>query len=386
MTGSVQVKKGKYYLVLNVVDGTGKPKQKWVSTGLPEKGNKREAERLLAAAVTEYGQTGYVEPTKILFSEYLNDWLEAHRLKVAATTHAGYRQLCADIIPFFEERRVLLANLHAKHIQDYCTYKSKNSKAGPNTIIKHIVLIKSALKQAVRLKLIEENPADLVDKPKKQKYVGSYYNKEEIAKLLEVIKGSPIETPLMFAIYFGLRRSEILGIKWNAVDFANRTLTISHKIVAYTDNGEYKVEASNELKTASSYRTMLLDDTFADFLVKLKARQDSNKDFFGSGYCTDYEDYVCVNSMGKLIKPDNVTSSFRLLLLRNNMRVIRFHDLRHSCATLLLSLGYSLRDIQEYLGHGDIGTTMNVYAHVQTSTKQAMIEGIASALAPQTSH
>ena len=380
MTGTVQVKKGKWYCVLNFKDENGKRVKKWFSTGLPEKGNKRKAERILEELKLKYSQTGYVEPTKILFSDYLLDWLESRRPNIEPTTYAGYKRICGDIIPYFAERKVLLKQLTAKHIQDYCAYKSAKPRVGPNTVIKHMVLISSALKNAKKLKLIRENPAELVDKPKKKKFVGNYYNNEETAKLLEVIKGSSIEAPLMFGIYFGLRRSEILGIKWSAIDFASRKLSISHKVVPVNDIGKYRLNISDNLKNNASYRTMSIDETFISFLRNLRERQESNKKFFGKGYNYEYEDYICVNDIGELIKPNYVSIAFRKLLEKHNLRRIRLHDLRHSCATLLLSLGYGLKDIQEYLGHGEIGTTANFYTHVQTSTKQSMIEGIAKAL------
>ena len=114
--------------------------------------------------------------------------------------------------------------------------------------------------------------------------------------------------------------------------------------------------------------------------MELKAKQEANKAFFGKAYCSDYEEYVCVDAMGRLLKPDYVTIAFRKLLRKNGLRHIRFHDLRHSCASLLLALGYSLKEIQVNLGHGDISTTMNIYAHVESSVKQTMIEGITKAL------
>ena len=247
-------------------------------------------------------------------------------------------------------------------------------------MLKHITLIKTALQHAKKTRIIKENPADWVERPKKQKFIGGFYNKDEITALLGIINGSPIETPLMFAIYFGLRRSEIVGIRWGAVDWVNKTLSVSHRVVPVNDNGKYRLDASDTLKTKSSYRTMPLDDTFIAFLAELKKQQDANKELFGNSYNYDYDGYICVDDIGKLINPNYITIAFRKLLVKNGMRPIRLHDLRHSCASLLLSLGYSLKDIQVWLGHGDIGTTMNIYAHVESSAKKAMINGIANAL------
>ena len=377
-TGSLQKKSGKYYAVICFNSGEGKQTQKWINTGYTVVGNKKKADQFLKQKIEEYSGVMQVTDTRIMFSDFLTDWLEMHKVKVEAITYAGYKRLLLQIQPYFKQRKIFLLDLTTKNIQDYCTYKLKS--ISPNTVLKHLTLIKTALKYAQKVKIIKENPADWVERPKKQKFIGDFYNKDEITELLNVIKGSPIETPLMFAIYFGLRRSEIAGTKWSSIDWVNRTLTISHKIVPVNDNGKYRLDASDRLKTKSSYRTMPLDDTFITFLAELKSKQEENKAYFGNSYSYEYDGYICVNDMGELISPNYVSMAFRKLLIKNDMRLIRLHDLRHSCATLLLSLGYNMKDIQVWLGHGDIGTTMNIYAHVESSAKKAMINGIANAL------
>jgi integrase len=184
----------------------------------------------------------------------------------------------------------------------------------------------------------------------------------------------------MFAVYFGLRRSEILGIKWDSIDLVNRTLTINHKIVPVNEDGKCRLEKSDTLKTSSSYRTMPLNENLYNYLSDLKKRQDENKTFCGNGYNSAYDGYVCVNELGNITNPNYITKKFKQLLQSNGMRVIRFHDLRHSCASLLLHLGYDMKNIQMWLGHGDIGTTMNIYAHVEASSKKNMLDGIENAL------
>jgi len=376
-TGSLTTRNGKYHAVL-CFNTDGKQSQKWISTGLDVKGNKKKAELFLKEKIEEYSNAQTVQDTKILFSDFLLDWLEMHKVRIEAVTYAGYKRLLLQMQPYFKQRRICLLDLTTKHIQDYCTYKLKS--IGPNSVLKHLTLIKTALKYAQKIKMLKENPADWVERPKKQKFIGDYYNKDEISALLGVIKNSPIETPLMFAIYFGLRRSEIVGIRWSSIDWINRTLTISHKIVPVNDNGIYRLDASDRLKTKSSYRTMPLDDTFIAYLEGLKAQQEANKALCGNSYSYEYDGYICVNDIGQLISPNYITMAFRKLLIKNSMRHIRLHDLRHSCATLLLSLGYNMKDIQVWLGHGDIGTTMNIYAHVESSAKVAMISGIANAI------
>lgn len=182
------------------------------------------------------------------------------------------------------------------------------------------------------------------------------------------------------AVYFGLRRSEILGIKWSSIDWLNRTLTISHKVVPVNEDGKCRLEKSDVLKNKSSYRTLPLNDFLYSYLLDIKSRQDENKAFAGNSYNSDYDGYVCVNDMGNIIRPNYISKKFKELLQSNSMRIIRFHDLRHSCASLLLHLGYDMKNIQVWLGHGDIGTTMNIYAHVEAASKKIMIDDIGNAL------
>ena len=264
------------------------------------------------------------------------------------------------------------------HIHKYYAHKLKS--ISPNSVIKHHVLIRMALEHASKMRMVRENVADLVEKPKQQKYIASFYSQEEIIRLLEVIKDETIEIPAMFAVYFGLRRSEVVGVKWSAIDFQNKTLTINHKIVPVNDDGTYTLYASNTLKNNSSYRSMPLDDSFYNYLVELKAKQEENRTLYGNSYNREYQDYVCVNALGDLITPNYITKTFKRLLEKNDLRHIRFHALRHSCASLLLSLGYPMKNIQMWLGHSSFNTTANIYAHIDASAKAEMMAGLSQAL------
>ena len=379
-TGSLQKKNNKWQVVI-CYNVNGRQTQKWINTGLAIIGNKKKAEKILNEKILEYSAKEPVESTqeeKILACDFFSEWLEVHKINIENITYAGYKRILNQIYPYFKKLNVSLENLSPMHIQKY--YASKLKQVSPNTILKHHAFIRSALAYARKMNLIRDNVADLVEKPKKQKFIGSFYNQEEIGRLLEIIKDSPIEVPVMFAVYFGLRRSEIVGIKWNSIDFVNRTLTINHKIVPVNEDGKYRLEKSDTLKNKSSYRTMPLNGSLYDYLTDLKRKRDENKNFFGKGYNRTYDDYVCVNEIGNLLNPNYITRKFRELLQSNKMRVIRFHDLRHSCASLLLHLGYDMKNIQLWLGHGDIGTTMNIYAHVETSAKKNMLDGIENAL------
>ncbi|MDR1754307.1 MAG: site-specific integrase [Eubacterium sp.] len=380
VTGSLKKRYDKWYVII-CFNISGKQKQKWINTGLPVSANKKNAEKVLKEKIAEYSSKETEESADkdtLLFCDFIADWLEIHRMNIESITYSGYKRLLKQVYAYFKKLRVTLENLTPLHIQKY--YAAKLKEVSANTVLKHHAFIRSALAYAKKMNLVRENAADLAEKPKKQKFIGDFYNKEEIGRLLEVIKDSPIETPVMLAIYFGLRRSEIIGVKWSAIDFVSKTLTINHKVVPLNENGKCRLELSDVLKNKSSYRTMPLNGHLCEHLSALKKKQEDNKIFAGKGYNRTYEDYVCVNDLGVLLNPEYITKKFRELLRGNGLRVIRLHDLRHSCASLLLHLRYSMKEIQEWLGHRDISTTMNIYAHIEDSDKKNIIKSIENAL------
>ena len=132
-------------------------------------------------------------------------------------------------------------------------------------------------------------------------------------------------------------------------------------------------------KTKSSYRTLPLVPPFEELLHRLKQEQLINQKVCGNAYCQKYLDYIYVNALGELVKPNFITQHFEITLKNNGLKKIRFHDLRHSCASLLYANGVSLKDIQEWLGHSDIGTTSNIYTHLDYSNKISSANAIMSA-------
>ena len=167
------------------------------------------------------------------------------------------------------------------------------------------------------------------------------------------------------AAYYGLRRSEVIGLKWSAIDFTENTLTVRHTVHS-TEEG---IVAKDRLKTKSSYRTLTLEPFVRGELLKHREKQEQMKKVMRSAYSGEYTDYVCVDALGKLYDPDFVTGHFGQLLKKHNLKKIRFHDLRHSCASVLLAQGVPMKQIQEWLGHSDMSTTANIYSHLDAVTK-----------------
>ena len=380
MTGSLQVKKNTYYAVLNFRDKEGKRKQKWISTQLPIKGNKRKADALLNELIAQYRDTAYIEPTKILLCDFITEWVTGRKSHVQITTYDAYlHMLDKHIYPYFQQLGITVHQVKPIHIQQYHTSKMQEGLS-PNTVIKHHAIIRTALQQAVKQGIIKENIADYVDKPKKQRFVATIYNKDEINQLFAVVKGTPIETVVLLTTYFGLRRSETLGLKWSCIDFVGKTISINHKVGRAKIDGKLTFLQTDDLKTPTSYRTLPLATPILDYLISLKEKQAANMKLCGSDYVQEFKDYICVNEIGDLLKPDYVSGKFNKILNKYELKHIRFHALRHSCASLLLSLGYSMKDIQEYLGHASYQTTANIYAHIDPKNKKNMISGISNAL------
>lgn len=318
----------------------------------------------------------------ILFTDFLLDWLDVIRSKIAITTYASYvSNVEKSIIPFFEPKHLTLKQLEHRpqHIQEYYQHLLSEGLS-PATVIRRHANIHSSLQYAFRLGLIKSNPADRIEKPSKVRFHTNIYNQQELQQLLCASKGDPLELPILAAAFYGLRRSEVIGLRWDSIDFDRKTIRISHTVVQTTINGRTKIIQRDSTKTVSSYRTLPLVIPFENLLHKVKEEQAQRRQICGAAYCEDYLEYVCVDQTGQLLKPNFVTQHFTLLLERNNLKKIRFHDLRHSCASLLYTSGIGLKEIQEWLGHSDIGTTSNIYTHLDYSNKRAAANTLLSQL------
>lgn len=382
VAGHLSEKNGNYYAVLSYTDAFGKRRTKWVNTGLPVRGNKKKAEALLMEERKKF-QTAEPVTGGVLFADYIEQWLEVAKPTIAVATYASYCSMVKRVIaPYFRERRITLQGLTPKDIQDFYLEKLKTVSA--SSVIHYHANIHRALKHAVKLDLIPTNPADKVDRSKKDRFIGSFYDAEEVNKLFEVSKGTKLEFPILFGAFYGLRRSEALGLKWDAIDFENDSITIRHTVTSVTLDGKVQLVASDTTKTKSSLRTLPLVPFVKERLLVLKKEQENNRRLCGRSYHKQLAGYVCINEMGDLIKPHYVTEQFPKLLDANGLRRIRFHDLRHSCASLMLANGVPMKQIQDWLGHSDFSTTANIYAHLDYSTKLSSADAMLSGLGFQT--
>lgn len=378
VAGHLQVKKDYYYMVLNLKDEQGHRKSKWLPTGIQAAGKKNEkkAQDMLLETRCSYKET-VIRSTEldsvrmtstILFADYMLNWLSIIKSSVEEVTYAGYEGVVTKrIVPYFRKMGVTLGNLTALDIERFYEYCFNTLGIKGSTVQHYHANLHKALKYAVKHDLIESNPMEKVERPKSQKFVGSFYSVAELERLFQAVKGDPVEFPVLMAAFYGLRRSEIMGLRWQAIDFMGNTITIDHTVVQFRSKGKTKVIQKDRTKNASSCRSLPLVPQYRELLLRMQERQKQCRKLCGNCYIES--DYIYVNDLGAPYQPNFVSQHFRTLLEKNQLRVIRFHDLRHTCASLLLKNGVSMKEIQEWLGHSNFSTTANIYAHLDTAAK-----------------
>ena len=382
VAGHLTLKNGRYYAVLNYRNAGGQRKTKWIALGLPEKGNKRKAEAELARLRAEF------EPPKevgdlssdMLFADYLLEWLEIAKGRLAVATCSSYAAIINKPVgPYFRQRNLTLRELEARHLQMF--YSEMLRKVKPNTVIHYHAIIHSALKYAVKTDMLVQNVADKVDRPKKNSFQPVFLSAEEMQKMFEALRGTKLELPVLVAAFYGFRRGEVLGLKWDAIDFERGTISVIRTVTTITVDGKQTEIEQQSAKTKSSLRTLPLIGSFREYFLQVKEAQELNKQVCGNCYNHEYDGFVFVDELGERMRANYLTSAFPKFLEDHGLRRMRFHDLRHSCASLLLANGVPLKHIQEWLGHSDFTTTANIYAHLDYKSKitsaQAMETGLA---------
>ena len=212
VAGRLQVKKGYYYVVLQLQDVDGKHYSKWISTGLKEKGNKKRAEAQLVEERKKYS----LMPVKnsmsdMLFTDYMLKWLSIVKPKLAVTTYSAYESMVRRVIvPYFMPKRLKLQEVSDFMLDEF--YVSQSERVKQRTVVHYHAVIHKALEYAVKKKIIGRNPADDVDRPKAEKFSAGFYNSTEVAEMFTVVKGTKLEIPVLFAAFYGLRRSEVVGL------------------------------------------------------------------------------------------------------------------------------------------------------------------------------
>ena len=378
MTGNLQIKNGKYYAVLNLYQN-GKRKQKWICSNLTVKGNKTRAEKFLREQIAEYEANEGKQTAEMLFSDYVKIWLDRVKMSVDQVTFQGYEQLAkAHIIPYFKGKKLCLQDITKENLQCYIDEKSRNgrldNKGGlsAKSLKLHRNILNQTLNEAVKSGLITVNPCKWVKFPQIQRREPTFYSVKQIDTLLSVIDDDSVFYLLVkITATYGLRRSEVLGLQWDSINFEENTLQIGHTVVKVNTTVR-----KDKTKNASSFRSFPLIPEIKKLLLELRTQQEQNCKEFKKEYIKS--SYVFVWDNGKPYATEYVSQHFKRILEKNNLPKIRFHDLRHSCASILLSRGYTLKDVQEWLGHSDITLTANIYGHLDIERKKSIADTMAN--------
>ena len=349
VSGHLEEKRGVYQAVLNWYDRDGKRGRKSVSTGLPVKGNKKRAEEILfekrkeqEALLTEIRENPV--GGNMLFSDFMLLWVETMRNKVKLNTFGGYQMnVQKAIAPYFQKRGTLLKDLTADDINGF--YDKQLERVKAMTVTKFHANISGALKYAVKKGYVPFSVMDKVERPKADRFVGKFLKQSEAVELFEAVKGHKLELGVILGAFYGLRRSEIIGLKWSAIDFEANTISIEHTVTVTNVDGKHILVVGDTTKTKSSYRTLPLVPQFREKLLALKAEQEENRRLCGKMYNKEEGVYIYVDALGNRIKPDYLTQEFPKFLAEHGFKRMRFHDTRHSAASLLLASGVPLKQI-----------------------------------------
>ena len=345
IAGHLSQKSNYWYIVLELRSETGKRTPKWISTGLKIRGNKKKAEELLYEKRVEFSLISNIRQNAkgIYFDAYMISWLNSRKKEVAKATFDSYSFIVKNnIIPYFKEQKIFLSDLKPIHINDY--YQSLlNRGLSANTVIRHHANIRKALEDAIFKELIISNPAIKVKLPQKAEYLTTPYTTNECRELLQKIKGDKLELIVMTAILTGLRRSELLGLRWKSIDFDNNLIHVNHSVIRAIIDGRQTSLGQEKLKRDASFRTLPLIDQLRDIFQKEMRNRYHSED-------PNPEEYIFIDEKGEVLKPNYVSEAFPKFLCKRNLRKIRFHDLRHSCANLLITSRVPLIEVQQWMG------------------------------------
>lgn len=323
-------------------------------------------------------QTPFTSKGKnVMFVDFYKQWLEHKKPELQPSTYFEYTRIFTNyILPYFQTPGKLLEEITSEDIADYYRHLKNAHGMTNNSVIRHHANLHTCFKYAYSKGYLPYMLMDRVQRPKEERQqTFNYYAMDELLELFALARGSSIYTPVLLAAILGLRRSELLALKWDTVNFHTGTVTIKRKMTR--DKTKKKDTMSRNLKSEASQRTLALPDFLLSHLETLK---------MGTGKLpsSEYAEFVCVDCDGRLPTLNMITNRFRGFLQQQGLKKIRLHDLRHSCATMLLSLGYSMKDIQEWLGHSNYSTTANIYTHVGMDEKKKIAAQLHSLLAPKT--
>lgn len=371
----IQRSKGSWTLVFDMGrDGQGKRKQKWKTV----RGTKANAEQELRRVLRSLDTGEYVEPTKLSVAEYLERWLKDYaRNAVAPKTFERYSEIVrCHLIPALGDQP--LAKLHPLHIQDHYSEALEsgrlNGKGGlsAQTVLHHHRVLREALQQAVKWLLLARNPADAVVPPRPVRKEVLAIDEATVELLMDALKDHRLYTPVLMALTTGMRRGEILGLRWRSVDLDTGTLVVRESLSQTKDGLNFKAPKSGK------GRTVALPSLPVTALQAHKVEQARNRLSLGPVYNNHY--LVFAKADGEPWEPNSFTNAFTAFVLGKKLPHMSFHSLRHTHATLLLKQGIHPKVVSERLGHAKVGITLDIYSHVLPGMQEEAAQRIDSVL------
>ncbi|MDN5363970.1 MAG: hypothetical protein PWQ91_1031 [Eubacteriales bacterium] len=338
MRGHVRKRGNKWCVVFDLGRDplTGKRKQKWLS-GFR---TKKEAEAALAEAIRQVQTGEFIEPAKQTVGEYMEHWLQIHAPNLSPRTYRRYSEaIRLYITPNIGS--IPLSKLKPLHIQEL--YQKAGSKVSPATVLYVHRVLHIALKQAVKWQILPNNPCEAVDPPKPKRPQVQVLTEEEVKKLLLAVEGDVIFLPVYLAIVTGMRRGEICGLKWADIDLEGGVIHVQRTLQQI--NGTL---IEKPTKTEKSNRSIALSKAMVEVLKKHKRKQIQEKLILGSAYLDN--GFVCAWPDGRPLLPDYISRKFAQIVRKIGIKKIRFHDLRHTHATLLLKQGVHPKIVSERRG------------------------------------
>lgn len=360
-------------------DVTGKYKQQWVSI----KGTKKDAEKRLSEILNQLDTGMFMKPGKTTLAEYLERWLKEYAWPILAPrTAEGYESIIhRQIIPALGN--ITLTQLKPEHLQRYyseklaCGRYDGRGALNPTTVSHHHTCLHRALKMALKWGLISRNPADAVTPPRPQRSEMHTMNEDDITRFLEAARATPYYVLFYEALFTGMRRSELLALRWCDVDLLLCQVHVTRSL-HHLRTGEIVIRTP---KTAKGRRMVMLSPSVALLLKEHRDKQKAQRVIMGIPIKDD--DLVFSGIEGKPLLPDTVSHVWSKLVKRTGLEGIRFHDARHTHASLMLKQGVHPKVVQERLGHATISTTLDLYSHVTPGLQEAAAAGFDKMVLPK---
>lgn len=362
MTGSLVIQGKYYHYKFRYKDPqTGKSCQTSITTKIPVQGNnKRKARQKGEELMANYIRS--LSPDNWTFVQWVEKWIESKKANIRQVTYDGYcYYFSKHIKPFFGDK--LLSNVKRIDLMNY--YQKKlDDGLSPNSLPKHRVVIGGALKEAYLQEIIPNNPHYGITLPRCVSFEGTAYSLEQAQQLLTCVKGQNIETAVILGLCYGLRRSEVCGLRWSDIDFETNTMTIRNTVV----HSKNIIELEKTKSKASNRKIDLVPNTIP-YLKELQENQKRYRERISCKHKTK-QWYVCSHKDGTRFNPDYISKAFSKFLKRSNLSKIRFHDLRHTAGSLLLEYSKDIKRVQKLLGHEKASTTWNTYIHQSEASRE----------------